>query len=111
MVRLRMGKDPRALQNAAGFRIARPEVEAVQTGVGNCLRAHRTRFQRDPERASFQPFRSKGCAGLPDRQYLGVGRWVIMFPSTVPGAGQHRIPSGDDGPDRNFAAFPGGAGF
>lgn len=108
---LYVGKNARAVQDTAGFWILCTEMQARQSRMTNCLRAHCAGLQRHPKRAPFQPVGPNFGASNSDRENLGMCGRIQQFPRAIPGLSENIRSSRDDGPDRDFAAQSGSAGL
>jgi FkbM family methyltransferase len=112
VVALRMGEDAGAVQDAAGFRIARSEIEPGDAGEGNRRGAHRAGFQRDVKRMAGQTFRPGRGAGRAQDKDFGMRGRVGQFARAVAGLRHH--PAGGvqhHRAHRHLAARGGGAGL
>ena len=83
MMTLRMGENPRALGDTAGFRITRPVIQARNPRAGNRAGAHRTGLQRDVKIVAHKPLAALGGTGRAQREDLRMGRGVVQFARAI----------------------------
>lgn len=103
MMGLRVVINARPLRDSAGFRIRGAVVKPLDPRRRNCHGAHRARLQRDPQTVAGQALTAQRSAGRADCQDFSMRRWVVQFPCTVSGAGNHFATRIDQhGPNRNL---------
>ena len=108
-----LGKDFRAVIDAAALGVVGAEVDAADAGEGNGCRAHRAGLQRHIEVAFRQARRALELAGLLQHEHFRMSGRIMRRLCRVAATGDDLTCSDiyDHGADRNFSARCRGSGF
>lgn len=107
-----LAEKTRPMLDGAAFGIRRAEIKPADAGEGDCRGAHGTRLKRHIEVAVNKTLAVELGASRPDRDQLGMGRWIAKLERAVAGTRQHLASSAHQhGPDRDLAGQARGLSF